>query len=156
GMTEFSQLGSGLLSGIGQELGFGDLFSKPPWEWGAVKLLTGGINWAMGTANAWADQIGQGKTGIGGAGWGNNSGVAMPGFDAKGGAALTGMLGGLGLNIPTPKVMVDNFGRPVNSISSGPNVVQGQPGPGFGSPTGPAPGPIVQGDYMPINVSPNV
>lgn len=151
GVSEFSQLGGAFLSGIGQELGFGDLFAKPPWEWGAVKLLTGGLNWAMGTANAWADEIGKGHTGMTGF-------QPIEGFEQQGSAGLTGLLSGLGLNIPMPKPqIVDQFGRPVGTVSSGPNVVATQQPPGpFGPPTGPPPGPVVQGDYMPINVSPNV
>jgi hypothetical protein len=145
GESEFQTLGQNLLGGIGESLGFGDLFDKPPWEWGAVKLLTGGINWAMGTANAWADEIGKGHTGMTGFN-------PIPGWDADqgggGGGLFGGLAGSLGINLPKA------------SISAGPNVVAGsQPAGPFGPPTGPLPGPagnVIQGDYMPINVSPNV
>lgn len=60
----FQQLGSGLLKGVGQELGFGDVFGKAPWDWGAVKLLTGAAGWGINLANTWSDMIGAGKTNV--------------------------------------------------------------------------------------------
>jgi ParB-like chromosome segregation protein Spo0J len=138
GESEFSQLGSSLLGGIGEELGFGDLFAKPPWEWGAVKLLTGAASWALGTANAWADEIGKGHTGMTGF-------QPIAGWDQQGSSALSGLAGSVGINLPKA------------SVSSGPNVIPVQPGTtqhGMGQ--GQPPGPVIQGDYMPINVSPNV
>lgn len=141
GEAEFAKLGSSLLGGIGQELGFGDLFSKAPWEWGAVKLLTGAASWAMGTANAWADEIGKGHTGMTGfqpiAGWDNNSG--------GGAGMLSGLAGSLGINLPK------------SNISAGPNVVATQPGQ-IGTNTGPMgsvlPGPVTIDNS--INVSSDV
>jgi hypothetical protein len=127
------QLGAGLLQGIGQELGFGDLFAKPPWEWGAVKLLTGAAGWALGTANAWSDAIMGGGSGSSGV---NTSNV--------GGGMLSGLASGLGINLPKA------------NVSAGANI---SPGTGMPQPygaLGPAPGPVVQGDYQPIYVSPNV
>lgn len=131
GAQEFEQLGSSLLGGIGQELGFGDLFAKPPWEWGAVKLLTGAASWALGTANAWADEIGKGHTGMTGF-------QPIAGWDDQGGATGGGMLGGLtgSLGIQLPKAPGSQ------SVSSGPNIVTTQPPGPFGAPTGPAPGPV--------------
>lgn len=127
GEAAFQQLGAGFLSGIGQELGFGDLFAKPPWEWGAVKLLTGAASWAMGTANAWADEIGKGHTGMTGF-------QPVEGYDQPGGGSsiLSGLASSMGLNIPMPKA----------SVSAGPNVVPVQPdttvhGTGQGQPPGP-------------------
>jgi hypothetical protein len=146
GAQEFQQLGSSLLGGIGQELGFGDLFAKPPWEWGAVKLLTGAASWAMGTANAWADEIGKGHTGMTGfqpiEGWDQQGGGP-----AGSGGMLSGLSGSLGLTLPK-----------ASGVSSGPNIVATQPPGPFGAPAGPLPGPaqVVQGDYMPINVTAGV
>ena len=52
------QFGGGFLKGIGQELGFGDLF-KSPLDFGIVKLLTGAAGWGIsqleGAAGARAD-----------------------------------------------------------------------------------------------------
>ena len=101
GEKEFEQLGQGLLKGVADELGLGDIFAKPPWEWGIFKIGAGLANWGIGTANAWADQIGAGKTGIGGAGWGNNSGIAMPGYDAKGRRSNVSSGPNLNPNVPT-------------------------------------------------------
>jgi hypothetical protein len=143
GEAAFSELGSSLLGGIGQELGFGDLFAKPPWEWGAVKLLTGAASWALGTANAWADEIGKGHTGMTGF-------QPISGWDQQGGSGgasgmLSGLTGSLGINLPK------------TSVSSGPNAIPVQPGTTqHGTGQGQPPGPVIQGDYMPINVSPNV
>lgn len=146
GMEAFSQLGSGLLGGIGQELGFGDLFAKPPWEWGAIKLLTGAASWAMGTANAWADEIGKGHTGL-------TNQQPVPGWDQQGGV-LSGLLGGAAgsLGVDLPKLTT-----PAGpNVSAGPNVVQGQPGPGYGQPVGPAPGPPTVNNDNSIHVQAGV
>lgn len=80
----WSQLGGGLLKGIGEELGFGDIFGKPPWEWGIWKLGAGLASWGLGTANAWGDMLSgqtQGNTlqlGGGGPGLGMSAG-GLPG-----------------------------------------------------------------------------
>jgi hypothetical protein len=44
-------MGSGLVKGIAQEFGFGDVFAKPPWEWGIWKLFAGGASVALQLAN---------------------------------------------------------------------------------------------------------
>jgi hypothetical protein len=44
-------MGAGLIKGMAQELGFGDVFGKPPWQWGIWKLFAGGASAALGIAN---------------------------------------------------------------------------------------------------------
>ena len=44
--------GSSFLGGLGQSLGFGDLFGKAPWDFGLVKLLGGFAQYGMGLAEA--------------------------------------------------------------------------------------------------------
>jgi hypothetical protein len=46
-----AQLGAGLIKGMAQELGFGDVFKKPPWEWGAWKLFAGAASYGIDIAN---------------------------------------------------------------------------------------------------------
>ena len=41
--------GQSLIAGIGQELGFGDIFGTAPNEWGVFKMLGGAAQWAVGT-----------------------------------------------------------------------------------------------------------
>jgi hypothetical protein len=148
GASEFSQLGGGLVKGISQAFGFGDIFAKPPWEWGIVKLMSGMANWGLGTANAWAEEIGKGHTGMTGF-------QPVAGMEQSGAAGLEGVLKGFGLNVPMPKPeQVDRFGRPVGP--AGPSPVQPGPAPGSPGAANNAGGPVIQGDYMPINVSPNV
>jgi hypothetical protein len=45
-------MGAGLIKGMAQELGFGDVFGKPPWEWGIWKLFAGGASYGLGLLNA--------------------------------------------------------------------------------------------------------
>jgi hypothetical protein len=141
GEAAFQQLGGGLLKGIASDLGFGDVFSKSPMDWGIVKLATGLASWGIGTANAWADEIGRGHTGM----TGNQP---IPGWDAGGGGGgggggiVSGLLGGIGL--PGVKSMPN--------VSAGSNIRPGTGQIGVQG-TGPAPGPMVQGDYMPINIT---
>jgi len=45
-------MGAGLIKGMAQELGFGDVFGKPPWQWGIWKLFAGGASYALNIANA--------------------------------------------------------------------------------------------------------
>jgi len=146
GASQFTQLGGGLVKGLAEGFGFGDIFGEAPWEWGIVKLLGGLGNWGLGTANAWADQIGQGKTGLTG-----NTGVPLPGWEQGGSMGLMNLLGGMGFPgmesvIPKPQ-FVDNLGRPIpesSNVSAAPNVsaspTQGMPNP-FGA-FGPPPGPV--------------
>lgn len=129
----WSSLGSGLLSGMAQELGFGDIFKKAPWEWGAVKLLTGLAGWGLGEANAWGDAI-YGKS--------DGSGGMSPG-----GAGLGGLSSALGINIP--KTM----------LSAGPNVQPGQGVPmgDMGNVMGRPPGPVTYDNSLHISsdIDPN-
>jgi hypothetical protein len=123
-------LGSGFLAGIGQELGFGDVLGKSPLEWGVVKLF-GSL---FGYANSLGDAVSQATGGGGGVSSGGG-----------GSGLLQGLTGSLGFNLPKAA-----------GVSSGPNIAPGSLPIASGQGTGPAPGPVVQGDYMPINVSPNV
>jgi hypothetical protein len=138
GEAAFQQLGSGLLKGIASDLGFGDIFAKSPMDWGIVKLATGLASWGIGTANVWADEIGKGHTGM----TGNQP---IPGWNAGsgGGGAASGLLSGM---------MPSLSGLMPKNVSAGSNIKPGQ-GISFGQGTGPAPGPVVQGDYQPINIT---
>jgi len=51
-------MGAGLIKGMAQELGFGDVFGKPPWQWGIWKLFAGTASAALGIAN----QLGEGRS----------------------------------------------------------------------------------------------
>jgi hypothetical protein len=94
----WDQLGSGLLKGAGEELGFGDILGKPPWEWGLWKLGAGLASWGIGTANAWGDMLSGGggghsvSVGGGDAGGGDDAGG---GGGGGGGGGLGGLLSGL-------------------------------------------------------------
>jgi hypothetical protein len=130
----FSQLGSGLMQGVAQEMGFGEVFGKAPWEWGIVKLLGGLAGWGVGTANAWADHIGAGNTGLTGfqpiPGYNEGAGILPGGGGGSGG--LGGMLGALPSLVPSNNIRTN--------VTNGPNVdpnttTHGQGGPQF------APGP---------------
>lgn len=124
-------LGSGLLAGIGQELGLGDVLGKSPLDWGIVKLAEGLFNYANGLGNAI----------FGATGGSQGGGMTQSG----GGGMLSGMASSLGLSLPKA------------NVSSGPNIQAAQPGtPASGYGSGPAPGPVIQGDYMPIHVSSDV
>ena len=46
--AEAEQLGHGLVKGIFEELGFPDVFGKPPTEWGIWKLAMGGLGYGKG------------------------------------------------------------------------------------------------------------
>jgi hypothetical protein len=110
--------------------------------------MSGMANWGLGTANAWAEEIGKGHTGMTGF-------QPVAGMEQSGAAGLEGVLKGFGLNVPMPKPeQVDRFGRPVGP--AGPSPVQPGPAPGSPGAANNAGGPVIQGDYMPINVSPNV
>ena len=108
-----SQLGSGLLKGIGQELGFGDLFGKSPMEWGLFKLAAGVAGYGLNLGNAWADNKLAG---------GQGGGAPMPG-----GGGGVGM-GGLLQAIPGVRSFVNPAASAPNTV--GPNVqpVNGMPG----------------------------
>ena len=111
-----SQLGSGLLKGIGQELGFGDLFGKSPMEWGLFKLAAGVAGYGLNLGNAWADNKLAGGQGGGG------GGAPMPG--GGGGVGLGGLLQA----IPGVRSFVNPAASAPNTV--GPNVqpVNGMPG----------------------------
>lgn len=117
------QLGSGLLKGLGQELGFGDIFKgKPPWEWGIFKLFTGLAGWGLGEANALGDAMG----GMPGA-------MPMGGGPQIMGGGGGGLLGGLMKGLPGVGSMLKATG------GLGPSPVAGVPSPaaaGLMSPSG--------------------
>ena len=79
--TNAQAMGAGLVSGIGQELGFGDVFAKPPWEWGIWKLFAGGASWGINLLNAMGDKGGGG--GGGGSFGGGDGGTDGGGTDAS-------------------------------------------------------------------------
>lgn len=102
------QLGGGLVKGIGEELGFKDVFKgKPFWEWGIWKLGAGVASYGLGILNAIGDAKG-------------------------GGSGLGGLLGGLANGAAT-----GDLGLPGGTPDSGsPNTGQDStPGPG-GTPAG--------------------
>jgi hypothetical protein len=137
GNKDAQSLGSGLLEGIGQELGFGDVFGKSPLDWGIVKLAEGLFNYG----NNLGDAI-FGKTDSGGGMFG-----ATPGGGQGLGADLgTGVLGSLGIKLPD-----------ASAISAAPNVIPAPPGsPLSGAGTGPLPGPPVINNDNSIHVSSDV
>jgi hypothetical protein len=137
GNKDAQSLGSGLLEGIGQELGFGDVFGKSPLDWGIVKLAEGLFNYG----NNLGDAI-FGKTDSGGGMFG-----ATPGGGQGLGADLgTGVLGSLGIKLPS-----------ASAISAAPNVIPAPPGsPLSGAGTGPLPGPPVINNDNSIHVSSDV
>ena len=156
GVSEFTQLGGGLVKGFADALGLGEIFDKPPWEWGIFKLGAGLASWGLGTANAWAEEIGKGHTGVTGF-------QPMPGFENQGGSAgLLGLLSGVpGADIaskylvgPNGQPLLGSSGQPI-PVGTGPNIsaVNTIPSAGQGQPYGPPPGPVVAGDYQPLNVS---
>ncbi|GAA4296795.1 hypothetical protein [Mycobacterium paraffinicum] len=71
-------LGKGLVKGIFQELGFPDVFGKPPIEWGIAKLAMGGLGWGLNLAQQ-----------AGGGGYG------MPTSGGGGGGILDSVLRGI-------------------------------------------------------------
>jgi hypothetical protein len=88
-----ASMGAGLVKGMAQELGFGDVFAKPPWEWGIWKLFAGGASFALNLANMVGEAGGVGGKwkGTGGPG----AGLGASGTDqAPGGAATTPAAGG--------------------------------------------------------------
>lgn len=143
GVSEFTQLGGGFVKGFADALGFGEIFDKPPWEWGIVKLMGGMAKWGLGTANAWSDEIGKGHTGVTGF-------QPLQGFEQGGSAGLMGLLGGMtgGVTGFDPsKFLVGPNGQPATgtgnnsffpNVSSGPNVNATNV---IGNGTGPLPGP---------------
>lgn len=142
GEKEFQTLGSGLLKGLGQEIGLGDVFKKSPLDWGIVKLLGGFANWGLSTANAWADEIGAGHTGMTG-------GQPIPGWDQPGGGGanlISGLASSFGVRVP----------KNITNPPQYPNQVATQPPGPFGAPTGPAPGPPNIYNDNSINVSSDV
>lgn len=78
----------GMGKGIGQLFGMGDIFNKPPGEWGLVKLLKGLAGWGFGESETWSSIIGQGQTGMTGF-------QPVPGFGSPGMGGTPGMGGGM-------------------------------------------------------------
>lgn len=108
------QLGSGLLRGIGESLGFPDIFGgKPPWEFGSVKLGLGALGWGLGFAN---------KHGMLGGGGGGPGGGGSP-------AGIAGLPGGLGSSLGIP-----GLGKLGGPLQGG---APGTPGPPGGDPNAP-------------------
>ena len=156
--SEFSSAGSGLLKGLGQEMGFGDLFGKPPWEWGSFKLLAGLAGWAGGEANAWSDFIGKGNSWVTG-------GQALPGFGGSGnqgggggggsglGGALAGALPGVGALLKAFRPGAADVAGVPNGISSGSNIAQGNNvfGGAPGASPGPSGAPVVNNSSFTVN-----
>jgi hypothetical protein len=116
-----TSLGQGLLQGIGEELGLGTVFGKSPLDWGIVKLAEGLFNYG----NSLGDAI-FGNTG----GMGIGTAGTPGGSQGLGGGMATGVLGSLGIKLPTAP------------ISGAPNVVQNDMLPG--QPVGALPGPAPQ------------
>jgi hypothetical protein len=116
-----TSLGQGLLQGIGEELGFGNVLGKSPLDWGIVKLAEGLFNYG----NSLGDAI-FGNTG----GMGIGTAGTPGGSQGLGGGMATGVLGSLGIKLPTAP------------ISGAPNVVQNDMLPG--QPVGALPGPAPQ------------
>lgn len=149
GAEEFQQLGGGLLKGVMGDLGLGDVFGKSPLDWGIVKLLGGMANWGIGTANAWADEIGKGHTGV----TGNQP---IPGWDSGGGGGgglgslMNGMFPGVGSLLNTGQ---GQQGFP--GVSNAPNIAVDPTGSVHGAGGGQPPGSVIGGDYQPVNVTNN-
>jgi SLT domain-containing protein len=76
-------MGAGLIKGMAQELGFGDVFAKPPWQWGIWKLFAGGASWGLNLLNQIGDQQGGTPTGA----------AAVSGLGVSGLGAATGAPG---------------------------------------------------------------
>jgi hypothetical protein len=81
-------MGAGLIKGMAQELGFGDVFGKPPWEWGIWKLFAGGASYGLNLLNAIGEAGGAPgsmpssfPSGTGPAPGGEGAPPAMPGGD---------------------------------------------------------------------------
>lgn len=134
-------LGQGLLAGIGQELGLGDVLGKSPMDWGIVKLFTGLLNYG----NSLGDAV-FGKSDSGG---GLFAGATPGGSQGLGGGVAQGLLGSFGIN-PTN----------VNgSVSAGPNVIAPPVPPGsdhLGPGGAGLPGPGVVNQDNSIHVSSDV
>jgi hypothetical protein len=57
-------MGAGLIKGMAQELGFGDVFGKPPWQWGIWKLFAGTASAAIGIGNVLGGRVGGAPGGL--------------------------------------------------------------------------------------------
>lgn len=144
GSQEFEELGGGLLKGLASDFGLGSVFGKSPMDWGIVKLLGGMANWGIGTANAWADEVGKGHTGMTG-------GQPIPGWDSGGGGGgggFTSLLGGM-----MPSIAQAGQGFP--NVSAGPNIAVDPKGAVHGAGQGQPPGPVIGGDFQPVSVTNN-
>lgn len=112
-------LGKGLVKGIFQELGFPDVFGKPPTEWGIWKLAMGGLGYGLGVANQIGDAKYPGATG--GSGWGGAGGAG----GQSGGMAST--IGGLINGLPGGNLIM----HPTRAAFHPPGIDRGGPsGPG--------------------------
>lgn len=131
GLEAFGQLGNSLLGGIAESLGL-DMFGEAPWEWGIFKLAASLGNYGFGTANAWADHIGAGKTGL----TGNQP---IPGWEDDGGLLNFVLGNGAGPGMPgMPNAVSTN---PLQ-VTAGPNVSVNPSGSAHGMGQGQMPGPV--------------
>jgi SLT domain-containing protein len=113
-------LGAGLIKGMAQELGFGDVFGKPPWQWGIWKLFAGGASYALGIANRMGENLPgtQGIPAVGGqqppGPFGPPTGPAPGPTPGAPGAPAPGTLPGAGTQTGT-----DEFGMPIYTMPDG-------------------------------------
>jgi hypothetical protein len=77
-------LGAGLIKGMAQELGFPDVFGKPPWQWGIWKLFAGGAGYALGLLNRIGEDTAKMGGGPGGPAAAGLGGPAAPGAPVAG------------------------------------------------------------------------
>jgi Transglycosylase-like domain len=116
--SEAKSLGSSLLSGIGQSLGFPDIFGKSPDQWGITKLIGGLAKWGFGELNALGDAGGR---------FGGDQSPQGTGPNLAAGLAQPFGIPGAAFNM-MPKAQVPGGGN----------------APIFNGPSGPAPGPAPQ------------
>lgn len=152
--SEFEQFGGGILKGVGQELGFGDLFGKPPWEWGIWKLFSGAASWGINQLNAIGDSgggLGGGPAGLGAGGGGGGLESLFGGLSHSLGAGnLLAPAGGLDLKSNTH----DQFSGPKMDLGTGSNLKpQSHTGKKSDYEERTGPGLVVNGTYSPNAVS---
>jgi hypothetical protein len=122
-------LGGSFLSGIGQELGFGDLFGKAPWDFGIVKTLGGAAQYGMSLFDAFNG---------GGRGGGATQGIGQNIFNGAAGA--TGFPAPFGPS--APNLTMTPGAQAPGTLPTAPGLPYAAPVIG-GAPTAPgrAPGP---------------
>lgn len=110
-------LGKGLLSGMFEEMGFGDIFGKAPSQWGITKLLGGAAQWGLGVLNSMS---GKGEEGGGAAGGEGAPGVGPAQESGVGPAQEVSPFGSTRGNLPGPGQSHDGGSGITGSI--GPNL----------------------------------